>query len=482
MAGVWIKVYHLCIAHPDMKIQTYFVRQLKLLSKRKSRPGEVSDDPTINYQQILLKHTYLNSVPYDETEYKNTPIIITQNKRRVNFEQNEHILGPRLNILPKPNAKIKSILKKKENSEVSSFEEILSENYAIINQEQLSVQLPDNAEENIVNIAYPNCIEKPDVANNIELILRHNNKTEENSSPNDSLENPSQLQIITGVDANKNEKIYVAKQVNSDGLHLPNTQLEHKETINPSPTYNVRKRPTNFSSIHDSQQRQEFQAQVQSNGKSATLLRVNRNHSIPQPKKYRGPTPPKRQQQTSEKKDSANAVHLRSSLSNPSSVPYNHPPSAQIQEPLFVRVNRKASTPNSSSLQEQGKRVGTFRSNVGNSSLLRGTVSSSLKTGSGLDVVQLRRRPSSAPKARITESQLSFTPTAKSNTVSSMQSLYKTDMQDQDRSISSASLNSASSPKRKKKKKKPKTTKKEAESRLMRPTLSFLRKTVDKSK
>jgi hypothetical protein len=47
------------IAHPDMRIQTYFLRQLKLLSKRKSRPAEVFDarDAPLRDQQLLLKNT-----------------------------------------------------------------------------------------------------------------------------------------------------------------------------------------------------------------------------------------------------------------------------------------------------------------------------------------------------------------------------------------------------------------------------------------
>lgn len=50
-------------AHPDMKMQTYFVRQLKLLSKRRARNLDPSDprDLSLRDQMLILKHTVCRS-------------------------------------------------------------------------------------------------------------------------------------------------------------------------------------------------------------------------------------------------------------------------------------------------------------------------------------------------------------------------------------------------------------------------------------
>jgi hypothetical protein len=343
-------------------------------------------------------------------------------------------------------------------------------------------------------------------------------------SSGDVNEGASQLQIITGAEANKNERQYVGRTTptsedNSSVLSYEYSKIiqngfphgngmEHTDTNDhhhvqygdeiSSDGMNVsqRKRPTSFSNPVP-------QKLPTAHTPSAQPMRQTNTG----PKKFRGPTPPKRQSPTNKKEPQVN--HVTSSLLvyqqatkssigsfNPTQYNYQLPP--QEQEPLFLKVNRKPPSPTAA--DSENKRLIRSGSSQQNSSgsFSRGTVSSSMKgaSGSGLENVTsiARRRPSSAPKSRpavplsvsnSNDSTISMTSvTPKQQSIPTLQTMYSTPSNNRPMSAPTSNALQADdldSPKRKKKKKKGvKSTRKEADSRLMRPTLSFLRKTVNK--
>ncbi len=249
----------------------------------------------------------------------------------------------------------------------------------------------------------------------------------------------------------------------------------------------VRKRPTAFST---------------NSMRPVSAPSTTRPHPNP-PQKYRKPTPPKRSapqngpppSNGAKQGDPSFVIYSRKSMSNTNSPQPNNAP----QQPLFYRVNR----PPSPNVVENENTGGGLRNSQIMSSSLKQSVSKPSSPQTAQNNMGEKRRPASAPKNRTASSNTltasmfmsgpqntnadlgSFRKSGSTTAISSLKSIYgeefpNGDVNDDDSSSSDMFEDDRKGGKKKKKATKQKRGASPSESRLMKPTLSFLRKTVKK--
>lgn len=489
----------------------------------------------------------MNSMSPSEEELATFPVSYPRHNKRVFFDGSEHVLGPRSssstmndtrpprkksilkipsNFVPPP-LDVPSILldvvgqsnDKSSPTTVSQASDLQNRMRGSNTSQSLSSTKPEESKTAAVSSVDPR-------QRSMDVIR----------SSTESIDQSAQL-IISDAPAQKSTMMMMnpsapdvpspmTAPLISSRQDVQQQQQQQQQSDQQSNQQSLRKRPTSFSSSSNSSSGNNSSSTGQSTTreqKSSDLLQLPltpsappKPHAVPQPRKFRDPTPPKRNQtgpsnsnnnnNGTAKRDNTSTTTRNSVNFNPT--PYNYQPPPQDQEPLFLKVNRKASSVDvekrssvvrSSTVNSTGGGSSASNGSGGHSSVLQGTVSSNLKRGSGAGIenVQLRKRPSSAPKTRpLTEITTSNPLSVRSGTIPTLQSIHgepssssssassssSSSLSSSNRPLSAPTSNSLNSPRKKKKKKASPAKKEPVENRLMRPTLSFLRKTVGKSK
>jgi protein-tyrosine phosphatase len=544
------------VAHGEMQIQVYFIRQLKALAKRKFKEKDIftldlNTQVPLREQQELLKNTYINSLPYDERNYPANQSRKRHNKRVIFSE--DLILKQRTNNLIDPTTNqrrlLQGILKRVDGVKPQPNALQIQNNIDMNVQKQVvipSVPVQPTLQQQpvIANAAMKQTLPPP-IQEKVP-VKRIVQSVPEEDSP--------QLNILTGPEANQQiitvEQLFQQNAVNNRvtsptadvPVHTNQFVEDKKPKINPSQTsytvgapqtsYTVGAPQTSFAvgggitspTMMGNSLTSPFNGGLSTNTlslstdlgvrKRPTAFSTNtmrpvsaptavRVHNPPQ--KYRKPTPPKRTppqnapppSNGSKQGDPSFIIYSRKSIQGTNGTPQQSPlPSPQQQQPLFYRVNRP---PSPNILEGDDGRVLRSSSSVGLSSSMKGMKTTTMNTSLNSSLGGEKRRPASAPKNRTNSSSmfmsgpqsfnnpsdLGIRKSGSSTAISSLKSIYgddfvQTNGSDIDDDSSSSEMYDDDN-RRRKKKKTQKGRASPSESRLMRPTLSFLRKTVKKT-
>ncbi|KAL9643384.1 hypothetical protein ABK040_010002 [Willaertia magna] len=473
------------VAHPDMKIKNYFLRQVKDFSKRLKANRDIFnieiDQNNDTLGETILKNTYLNSLPVDDNTLASFPVPPKKPKKKLTFSMKEEpptsrhlvstidpktkeripirgILKTANTKIPRPQSAPASTISSYDNSNsIENTQRILEvkPRMSLIDPETGGLDDSDSDGLQILTGAEANKPQTNSIFNQpTTLTIVHTNPTTSNNIPN-QINND-----IKSVESSETDEI--------ESLNEDNKKKKKKNTTSNT----TKKRPTTFSapSTRNTISTQQTQPPVIS-------------HNVV---KFRKPTPPKKSD-NSEKQplsvlSKVNIQHRLNKNEEDKQQSLEYTGTLPSTDSLFLKVNHKKQSSGYGNLNGNDK---SLQRTASISTLLQPTISSSLKKEG------MKKRPASAPKSRPSAEDNNELISSPGNNIkekfplrssfsgnigsSSLKTPTLTTNKTAFASTFPPTLSVPSSPQSKKK---PKINSKRIESRLMKPTLSFLSKTV----